>query len=301
MKYKFLIRPALAVIFGFIGAYIARSGTPPEIFAVTGDYFLLVASGAFGVFGFLLPDVITFAWKTGIAELARQLARHLPQTPPFPFRGTRYFGSQQSAKPAPFINPYVVDTSIFIDGRILDISRTGFLYATFLVLPSVIGELQALSDSADELKRARGRRGLDILRTLQRKFGKSGIRVVVLSNEPDGKVDIKLVKEAKRLNACVLTVDYNLNKVASVNGVKVLNINELANALKTVVLPNERLSIQISTKGREKNQGVGYLSDGTMVVVEDGGKLVGKTWEVMVTKVLQTAAGRMIFAKIYSQ
>src|SRR3989344_4388636 len=163
-------------------------------------------------------------------------------------------------------------------------------------MPSVIDELHRLSDSPDEAKRARGRRGLDNLQILQRD---KNIKTQLVSNEPkEGGVDAKLIRLAKSIRAKIITVDFNLNKVAKVNGIAVLNVNELAGAVKTPVLPGERMTIKITAVGREKDQGVGYLADGTMVVVSAGSKLVGKTVDVVVVKVLATAAGKMVFGRI---
>ncbi|MFC1709199.1 PIN/TRAM domain-containing protein [Candidatus Omnitrophota bacterium] len=188
----------------------------------------------------------------------------------------------------------IVDTSAIIDGRILDICETNFLEARLLVPRFILRELQAIADSSDSIKRQRGRRGLEILHAIQKK-----INIVIQEEDfPDiQEVDAKLVKLAKLLEAKILTVDFNLNRIAVLQGVKILNVNELANALKAVVLPGEDLEIKVIKEGKEYNQGVGYLDDGTMVVIENGRKAIGKTYLVNVTSVLQTQAGKMIFAK----
>ncbi|MBI1953643.1 MAG: hypothetical protein HYS41_05925 [Candidatus Omnitrophica bacterium] len=190
----------------------------------------------------------------------------------------------------------ILDTSVVIDGRISDICQTKFIEGSFLVPRFVLKELQQIADSQDPIKRNRGRRGLDVLAHLQKM---PAVQVKISEEEfPDTKeVDAKLVKLAKLLSAKVLTNDYNLNKVAELQGVRVLNINELANALKPVVLPGELLEVRVVKEGKEYNQGVAYLDDGTMVVVEQGRGLIAQTVKVLVTSVLQTAAGRMIFAK----
>ncbi len=190
----------------------------------------------------------------------------------------------------------LLDTSVIIDGRIADIARTGFIFGSMLVPSFVLAELQHIADSADGLRRQRGRRGLDILNRLQKDSGIS-FRITDLDVEGVRDVDDKLVILAKQLRCPVLTNDYNLNRVAELQGVTVLNINELANAVKAVYLPGESLDVHVLQEGKESGQGVGYLDDGTMVVVESGRDLIGRTTGVTVTKVLQTAAGRMIFAR----
>jgi len=195
-------------------------------------------------------------------------------------------------------SPKIFDTSVIIDGRIADIMKTGFLEGTIMIPDFVLVELRHIADSSDSLKRNRGRRGLDILNKIQDEFGieiynTSGDKLLDEIHE----VDVKLLKLAQKINGSVITNDFNLNKVAAINGVKVLNINELANTLKPVVLPGEQMSLCLVREGKERNQAVAYLDDGTMIVVEEGKKYIGKTIEVLVTSVLQTSAGRMIFAK----
>ncbi|MGD9099065.1 MAG: TRAM domain-containing protein [Anaerolineae bacterium] len=194
-------------------------------------------------------------------------------------------------------NFYVLlDTSVIIDGRIADISKTGFVRSEMLVPRFVLNELQHVADSPDRLRRSRGRRGLEILNTLL-KDSNVLVRVTDMDVENTHQVDDKLVLLAKQLRCPIMTNDYNLNRVAELQGVPVMNVNELANAVKAVFLPGESLDIRIIQEGKEHNQGVGYLDDGTMVVIEDGRRHIGQTIKVSVTKVLQTAAGRMIFAK----
>ncbi len=191
----------------------------------------------------------------------------------------------------------LLDTSVIIDGRIADIATTGFLPGTLLIPRFVLNELQYVADSPDGLRRQRGRRGMDVLATLQ-KDPRVMVRISDIDAEGVREVDSKLVVLGKQLKCPVLTNDYNLNKVAELQGVTVLNINELANAVKSVVLPGELMNINIIQEGKERDQGVGYMEDGTMVVVENGRDEVGEYADVSVTKVLQTAAGRMIFARI---
>lgn len=190
----------------------------------------------------------------------------------------------------------LMDTSVIIDGRIADIARTGFVLGPMLVPAFVLIELQHIADSSDPLRRRRGRRGLDILNRLQ-KDNTIPLRITDLDVEGVREVDDKLVILGKQLRSPILTNDYNLNRVAELQGVTVLNINELANAVKAVYLPGETMDVHVIQEGKEVGQGVGYLDDGTMVVVEDGKGNINKTIPVTVTKVLQTAAGRMIFAK----
>lgn len=191
----------------------------------------------------------------------------------------------------------LLDTSVIIDGRIADIASTGFLPGTLLIPRFVLNELQYVADSPDGLRRQRGRRGMEVLSNLQ-KDSNVMVRISDIDVEGVREVDSKLVVLARQLKCPVLTNDYNLNKVAELQGVTVLNINELANAVKSVVLPGEILRINVIQEGKERDQGVGYMEDGTMVVVENGRDVIGEYTDVSVTKVLQTAAGRMIFARI---
>lgn len=190
----------------------------------------------------------------------------------------------------------LLDTSVIIDGRVADIAAAGFLRGEITVPRFVLHELQHVADSSDAQRRIRGRRGLEVLKRLQQEQG-DRIKIVDDDAPETQQVDEKLIVLAKRWRVPIVTNDYNLNKVASLQGVSVLNINELANAVKTMLLPGESLTIQIIQEGKEQGQGVGYLEDGTMVVVEEGRSMINRTVAVTVTKVLQTAAGRMIFAK----
>lgn len=194
------------------------------------------------------------------------------------------------------IPPKVLDTSVIIDGRIADICKTGFIEGKLIIPKFVLNELQHIADSSDDLKRVRGRRGLDILNIIQKELD-----IEVEITEKDfadiPEVDSKLLKLAQVMNGKVVTNDYNLNKVAQFQGVDVLNINDLANAVKPVAIPGEEMRAQVVKEGKESNQGVAYLDDGTMIVVEGGKKHIGETINVLVTSVLQTSAGRMIFGK----
>ena len=192
--------------------------------------------------------------------------------------------------------PKILDTSVIIDGRIFDICETGFIEGPLVIPNFVLDELRHISDSSDSLKRNRGRRGLDILNRIQKELS---IETQIIEDDfpKIAEVDAKLLKLAQKIDGKVITNDYNLNKVAEFQGVPVLNINELSNAIKPVVLPGEEMIIDIVKDGKESSQGVAYLEDGTMIVVEGGRKYIGQTTDVIVTSVLQTAAGRMIFAK----
>lgn len=190
----------------------------------------------------------------------------------------------------------ILDTSAIIDGRIVDICKTGFLEGIIVVAGFVLEELRHIADSPDLLKRNRGRRGLDILNKIQKEMD-TPVQIYEGDFEDINEVDSKLVRLAKVINGKIVTNDFNLNKVCELQGISVLNINELANAVKPVVLPGEEMTAQIIKDGKEAGQGVAYLDDGTMVVVEGGRRHIGETIDVLVTSVLQTAAGRMIFAK----
>jgi uncharacterized protein YacL len=191
--------------------------------------------------------------------------------------------------------PKLLDTSVIIDGRIVDIVRSGFLDGPLLLPRFVLRELQNIADSSDAMRRTRGRRGLEVLTKLQ-----ALAPLEIVEREFDGvnEVDAKLVLLARERGAKLVTNDFNLNRVANVEGVSVLNMNELANAVKPVLLPGEELRVALIKEGKESHQGVGYMDDGTMIVVENGRRLVGETVDVSVTSALQTAAGRMIFARV---
>ncbi|HEU5181075.1 MAG TPA: PIN domain-containing protein, partial [Candidatus Polarisedimenticolia bacterium] len=202
-------------------------------------------------------------------------------------------GAARDDRPTP---SKILDTSVIIDGRIADVCETGFLDGILLVPQFVLNELQYIADSSDPLKRNRGRKGLDILQRIQK-----GVNVKVVITAADfpevRDVDLKLIELAKQTSSKILTNDFNLNKVAQLRGVEVLNVNELANSLKPVVLPGESMRVFIIKEGKEPNQGVGYLDDGTMVVVDNAKRLIGKTVDIVITSVLQTTAGKMFFGR----
>ncbi len=206
---------------------------------------------------------------------------------------------QPEEKPAPVVESKtkILDTSIIIDGRIIDIAATGFLEPPFLVPNFVLREIQLISDSPDAIKRNRGRRGLDMLNQLQKRSDLE-VKISYKDYTETREVDQKLIRLAKETGGYLVTNDFNLNKVAELQGVRVLNMNNLANALKPVVLPGEELELQVVKEGKDENQGIAYLEDGTMVVIEGGGKLIGKKVKINVTSVIQTNAGKMVFTKL---
>jgi len=212
-----------------------------------------------------------------------QLSLHIPTTP---------IEDEGSST-----RPKILDTSIIIDGRIIDIAKTGFLEGNLIVPRFVLNEIHNLADSEDHLKREKARRGLDVLQELQRDL-KIGVEINDTDYLTINGVDAKLIQFAKDIKAAILTNDFNLNKVAQLEGIIVLNINELSNAVKPILIPGEFLNLKIIKEGKEHNQGIAYLDDGTMIVVEDAGDKINKILDVVVTSTLQTNAGRMIFAKI---
>lgn len=209
----------------------------------------------------------------------------------------RKIGSKQkSGRGEHKVMPKILDTSVIIDGRIFDICQTEFVEGPLIIPSFVLEELRHIADSSDSLKRNRGRRGLDVLNRIQKELSIS-VEIIEKDFPEMTEVDTKLLKLAQLMGGKVVTNDYNLNKIAEFQGVSVLNINELANAVKPVVLPGEEMVVQVIKDGKESGQGVAYLDDGTMIVVDGGRRFIGETIEVVVTSVLQTAAGRMIFAK----
>jgi len=237
--------------------------------------------------GHMLPIV-----AAAVLGYLGMMAALMRQKDLFALLNSRLSKGTQFAQKSEFV---LLDTSVIIDGRIADVSQTGFIEGTMLVPRFVLNELQHIADSPDPLRRNRGRRGLDILNKLQ-KNSKLPIEISDLDTEDIQEVDGKLVYLARKLNCPIITNDYNLNRVAALQDVKVLNVNELANAVKTLILPGESLRVRIIQEGKEMGQGVGYLDDGTMVVVENGRRYINSTMDVVVTRVLQTEKGRMMFA-----
>lgn len=302
------VRLALTVVGGLIGVILGS-----EIFrfvlnvqrqienASTREKIALTVGGTFGVllsvpfavlfarYGVIgipltLVLVITFVYLSTVAVLSmKELRVMLPAVE----------GKEGTEMP----RIKILDTNVIIDGRIADICRTGFIEGTIYVPGFVIDELQHIADSSDSLRRARGRRGLDILNQMQKERHLE-VRTYDDRVDPSEPVDKRLVSLARSINGVIVTNDFNLNKVAELEGVPVLNVNELANALKPVVLPGEEMRVHIIKEGNQPNQGVGYMDDGTMIVVEGGRDYIGQDVEVVVTSVLQTVAGKMIFASL---
>lgn len=297
---KLALRLVLAVFAATLAIIYSELIPPlPGINPTLLKLFLTVAAG---LAGFLLfPDLATKITTITInlfnflvvriaTEVLNQTMRLPRETLHFPFMGHSTTSPVVSLQ-----RPMVLDTSAIIDGRVLDIAKTGFLTGTLLIPNFVLTELQQVADSSDFLKRARGRRGFELVEELKKI---KGVRVEIWEREISGKqVDEKLLRLAKSLHGKILTTDFNLNRLASVSNVAVLNVNDLANAVKAIAIPGEILEIKITHLGKDSNQGVGYLNDGTMVVVKDGAEQVGKDIKVEVTKNLQSPAGRMIFAK----
>lgn len=273
---------SLGLIFGLIVAYLILLPIKSITIQVISTVLQIFVTILLGYLGFQ----VGFKKRNELVALFS-----LPQR-----GGKKKNSNEEAEEEMPPANFKLLDTSVIIDGRIADICQTGFFEGTILIPQFVLEELQHIADSSDTLKRNRGRRGLDILNKIQKELA---IKVEIYEGDFEDiqEVDSKLVKLAKVMNGTVVTNDFNLNKVCELQGVKVLNINDLANAIKPVVLPGEELSVYVVKDGKEHNQGVAYLDDGTMIVVEDGREYIGSQLEVLVTSVLQTSAGRMIFAK----
>jgi uncharacterized protein YacL len=270
---KRLIGAVIGSIFGILGAYLISlviHNSVPQ--AASQDFLQLFVMLVMAYVG-----LIVGATKGDLLNLSAL--------------GGIFGGEKQSKR-----THKILDTSVIIDGRIADIAETGFLDGVLVVPQFVLRELQLVADSADSLKRNRGRRGLDILQRIQ-KIASLTVQIVEDDFPAVREVDMKLIELAKLYEAKIITNDFNLNKVAQLQGVEVLNINELANSLKPIVLPGEIMKVFILKEGKEYNQGVAYLDDGTMVVVDNARKMIGKTIDIAVTSVLQTTAGKMIFGK----
>jgi uncharacterized protein YacL len=242
---------------------------PPPI----GDYLPFLAAVLFGYLGMA---VMTMRQKDIFAVL-----------------GSRFSSGGEASRED---RPVLLDTSVIIDGRISDISQTGFIQGTMLVPRFVLNELQHVADSPDALRRNRGRRGLDMLNRLKEE-SVAPVRITDMDAPEAHDVDDKLIQLAKNLRCPIITNDYNMNRVAQLQGVLVLNINELANAVKSVLLPGETISVKVIQEGKELGQGVGYLDDGTMIVIEEGRPYIGQTIPILVKKVLQKTEGRLVFAQ----
>jgi uncharacterized protein YacL len=270
---KRLIGAAIGSILGIVGAFLFSTVIRNSLAPGSTQSFLMLAIVLFMAY----VGLIVGANKGDLLNLSAL--------------GGIFGGEKQGKK-----SQKILDTSVIIDGRIADIAETGFLDGVLIIPQFVLRELQLVADSADPLKRNRGRRGLDILQRVQ-KIATVQVQIVEDDYPAVREVDLKLIELAKDIEGKIITNDFNLNKVAQLQGVEVLNINELANALKPIVLPGEAMRVFILKEGKEYNQGVAYLDDGTMVVVDNARKMIGKTVDVAVTSVLQTTAGKMIFGK----
>lgn len=302
MKKDVIIRIIFGIIF-FVLGYILATNTLPQNMPFRVPFSLAQALIAFlaGAFGIFLLPVVSQAigeWtKNLMVTVAKEVAEQTVRLKAVTARNYPQVKTKRKFEEKVNENPMVMDTSAIIDGRIAEIAQTGFISGTFIIPKFVLAELQRIADSADALRRGRGRRGLEILDELKKcRFIKFEIVDQDYSKAKD--VDDKLVRFAKQFKTKIVTTDFNLNKVASVSGIKTLNVNELSNSLKTVALPGEELTLKVIQEGKEQGQGVGYLPDGTMIVVEEGSRFIGKTIQVTVSRVLQTVAGRMIFVQI---
>lgn len=264
---------------------------------------MIIAALVTRFFYYWLPSALSVALSTilylMLGYLGATLGAHRwPELPSlFGGRSARQERKAQPPSGADKCASKIMDTSVIIDGRIFDVCKTGFVEGPLVIPQFVLDELRHIADSSDPLRRNRGRRGLDILAQIQNELDIE-VQITDADFEDVPEVDVKLLKLAQETGGVVVTNDFNLNKVASVTGVKVLNLNDLAGALRPVLLPGEEMIVQIIREGKEHGQGVGYLDDGTMIVVDNGKRHIGQTVDVVVTTVLQTSAGRMIFTKI---
>lgn len=293
MDQKNVIRFALGLAFALIGYFSIQRLTQlePQLFQ---DFTSIVVAFAFGAAGIYVIPVVGKWFSNTIRVIARRIADevisqlHLPRIP--------VVSRDREQKSEKWINPMLVDTSSLIDGRIGDVIESGFISGTVLVPDFILIELQHIADSADSLKRSRGRRGLDVLENIKKS---QLVKTVVYETGQTTlkNIDERLLKLGKTLKAKIITNDFNLNKIATVSGVKILNVNELANSMKTPMIPGEEVEVKVIQAGKEKSQGVGYLPDGTMIVVENGSGFMGKKIKTKVSRVIQTVAGRMIFVQ----
>ena len=302
MRINIILRLILAIIFALI-AFIF-SEVVPDIPPISKNVLRVIITLWSGLLGYgLFPDIaraitnysvhilntFTLRISTEVMNQIERISRPQgnPMSIPYP--------SNSPVGGVSLNQPMILDTSAIIDGRILDIAKTGFLFGTVLVPTFVLQELQQVADSADYLKRSRGRRGFEVIEDLKKV---KGLRIEIWDKEPAAKtVDDKVLKLAKNLHGRIITTDYNLNRVASVSNVTVLNINDLANSVKAVAIPGEKLTVKVVHIGKDPTQGIGYLPDGTMIVVENGAQLVGADVRTEVTRLIQGSAGRMIFTK----
>ena len=293
-----MIKLALRVVLGVLlaaGGYLLAWRFFPSAHVLGATLFFppLIAF-LLGLVGVLLVPAVSALARKFFFDFVQILARELIEQVPWRRIGRPDSEAQLSSKN--LHNPMLIDTSAIIDGRVLEVAQAGFMEGTLIIPRFILGELQHIADSSDPLRRGRGRRGFEVIDQLKRVQGlKVDINDLDAANAK--KPDDKLVQLGKKLKAKVVTTDYNLNRVANISGVKVLNVNELANSIKTVLLPGEAVSVKVIQEGKERDQGVGYLADGTMIVIEGGAKRVGETVQTQVTRVFQTVAGRMVFVR----
>lgn len=298
MRLKLVLRLIVAFVFATIAAIYSQ--LIPPFFGENSFIIRVLLTLAVGGLGYLVfpsvaRSVITITMNSFNFVVHRLSSEVSSQIFKFTRPNQPLSGTTPQVGSIALTRPLILDTSAIIDGRILDIARTGFISGLVLVPQFVLTELQQVADSSDGLKRSRGRRGFEIVEELKKI---KQIRIEVWDKDQNGKqVDDKLLNLAKSLHGRIVTTDFNLNRVASVSNISVLNVNDLANAVKTVSLPGEGFEIKIVHLGKDKSQGIGYLADGTMVVVSDAADQIGQTIKIEVTKNIQTPAGRMIFAK----
>ena len=295
-NFRFWATIALAIILGLVGfiagglVELSPPYTPQRtkvLFALAG---VLIGLLSFARIAAWIVKTATHLVTRGIMVLSLEITRQFTHA-------SRMFSGADLPLPGHLEEAIIIDTSSIIDGRILDVAKTSFLSGTMLIPKFVLIELQQVADSVDPVKRARGRRGFEIISHLK-KIKRIKIKILGENLGVGETVDDKLVSLARTFRAKLLTTDFNLNNMAKIRGVIVLNLNELANVLKTLPIPGEKLIVKIAHSGKDRNQGVGYLPDGTMVVVKDGSSMLGKEVEVEATKILQTPSGRMIFGKL---
>lgn len=307
LVFLFLSKPIVDAIFNAAGQADRKLSKLPANVVLPAVGGLLLGLIVAFFLSDLISSIIMVSWIAGIVNVIiyiicvylgiSVLVRYRPD-PEFSFF-RRHKEDKDTEKPNDdsLARPKLLDTSVIIDGRIFDICNTGIIEGTLIIPEFVLDELRHIADSADDLKRNRGRRGLDVLKRIQTDL-KMPVKIVHADIDDASDVDSKLLSLAKTMDGIVVTNDYNLNKVAGVKGMRVLNINELSNAVKPVVLPGEEMKVTVVKDGKEPGQGIAYLDDGTMIVVEDGHREFNKPTTVLVTSVIQTAAGRMIFAKL---
>ncbi len=295
MDFKSLTRLGLGIIFGLFG-YLATQNLVNLNNSTLEAALSILVGLVLGVAGVHFLPVVT-NWlgellKTISSRVAAEVISQIRHLPGLPAVGSK----PEREEKAKWMNPILVDTSSLIDGRIGDVVESGFLFGTIIVPDFILVELQHIADSADDLKRSRGRRGLEVLEAIK---GSKYIRTEVYDtgNISLKNIDDRLMRLGKQLHARIITNDFNLNKIATVSGVKILNVNELANAMKTPMIPGEEIEVKVIQEGKEKSQGVGYLPDGTMIVVENGAGYLGRKIKSKVSRVIQTVAGRMIFVQ----